>query len=84
MLESLTVTLSKGNYSGAQQPNIPKLWEVVNFTGRIGIVYRIQKIVDEDGPANKLSIKNWTIYKQPWRNNLNLWWLKLRVKLNWI
>lgn len=84
MSEPITVIVSKESYAGTQQPVLPKLWSLVSFGGRNGIVYRIKATIDEDGPAHLVQIKGWKLYKQSWRNNLKLWWLKTRVKYNWI
>lgn len=78
--KSVTVTLTQESFT----PRKPKLWEIVSFCRRTGIVYKVSRGQDEDGPNMTMSIKGWRVSKYKWVDSIKLLWLKIRVKFNWI
>lgn len=80
MSEPVTITLTKESFN----PRAPKLWDIVEFCGRTGIVYAINKGYDEDGENITIRIHGWKPAKYPWVDAVKLLWLKIKVKLNWI
>lgn len=81
---SVTVTLTKDSYRHTENPVLPKLWDIIPTNWGTGIIYRINVSIDEDGKGHTLSIMRWRVSKYTWFNNLKLYWLKIRVKFNWI
>lgn len=59
----------------------PHLWQIVDFMGARGIVYKTGRGVDEDGScASTLGIHGWRKSKYEWQDKLRLFFLKIAVK----